>query len=192
MLKKYYELLLRFHKRKTDQKTKVISLSLGVVFFLIILPGIFFFIASLFRVSWEISNPLKNIVSFCSILFGLSFLIWATYSQLAIGRGTPVPNAPTQKLVVTGPYHYTRNPIEFGALFYYFGVGTFFGSLFHGMITLFLGCLVGSIYHKLIEEKELLLRFGKDYEDYRKRTPFLIPRWWKNKSFADKAEDNHD
>jgi protein-S-isoprenylcysteine O-methyltransferase Ste14 len=30
-------------------------------------------------------------------------------------------------------------------------------------------------YIKLIEEKELELRFGKEYLDYKKDTPFIIP-----------------
>jgi protein-S-isoprenylcysteine O-methyltransferase Ste14 len=34
---------------------------------------------------------------------------------------------------------------------------------------------LGSAYLKLIEEKELLLRFGQDYEDYKKKTPFFFP-----------------
>jgi len=35
------------------------------------------------------------------------------------------------------------------------------------------------IYIKLIEEKELEGRFGSEYAEYKKRTPFLIPRFWK-------------
>jgi protein-S-isoprenylcysteine O-methyltransferase Ste14 len=31
------------------------------------------------------------------------------------------------------------------------------------------------IYIKLIEEKELEERFGSEYVEYKKRTPFLIP-----------------
>jgi len=31
------------------------------------------------------------------------------------------------------------------------------------------------IYIKLIEEKELEERFGSEYLEYKKRTPFLIP-----------------
>jgi protein-S-isoprenylcysteine O-methyltransferase Ste14 len=36
-----------------------------------------------------------------------------------------------------------------------------------------------SIYIKIIEEKELEERFGSEYSEYKKRTPFLIPRFWK-------------
>ncbi len=39
-----------------------------------------------------------------------------------------------------------------------------------------LGFIVGSCYHKLIEEKELTLRFGDDYQRYKENTLFLIPK----------------
>jgi len=42
---------------------------------------------------------------------------------------------------------------------------------------LLLGLLIGSFFHKVFEEKELLKRFGKEYEQYRASTPFLIPKW---------------
>lgn len=34
---------------------------------------------------------------------------------------------------------------------------------------------LGILYHKKVEEKELLERFGREYEEYRRRTSFLIP-----------------
>ena len=36
-------------------------------------------------------------------------------------------------------------------------------------------CLL--VYIKLIEEKEMRLRFGADYIEYRRQTPFLFPRF---------------
>ncbi len=39
-----------------------------------------------------------------------------------------------------------------------------------------LGFIIGSSYHKFIEEKELMLRFGDDYKNYKENTPFLIPK----------------
>jgi protein-S-isoprenylcysteine O-methyltransferase Ste14 len=179
-MKKYFDLLIRFHKQKSTSTRKVISLTVGAIFFIVVLPYIFFWIASFMNsyFSFDISNVYKIPIEIVSILIGLLFLIWATYSQLKIGGGTPAPNAPTQKLVVLGPYKYCRNPIEFGALFYYFGVGMLFGTLFHGIVCMSLGFIIGSSYHKFTEEKELLLRFGDEYAKYRDSTPFLIPRFW--------------
>ena len=44
-----------------------------------------------------------------------------------------------------------------------------------GFIAFLLGLIVGSAYHKFVEEKELEYRFGKDYLEYKKNVPFLIP-----------------
>ncbi|ACF42678.1 methyltransferase family protein [Pelodictyon phaeoclathratiforme] len=116
-----------------------------------------------------------------AIFFGLFFLLWATYTQWFIGKGTPAPNAPTQTLVVVGPYKLCRNPIELGAIFYYTGIGTLFGTLTVGFICGTLGFVFGTLYHKLIEEKELALRFGQDYLAYKKEVPFLFPAIRKSK-----------
>ena len=35
--------------------------------------------------------------------------------------------------------------------------------------------MIGSCYIKLIEEKELQLRYGLEYEEYKKSRPFLLP-----------------
>jgi protein-S-isoprenylcysteine O-methyltransferase Ste14 len=77
--------------------------------------------------------------------------------------------------VTSGPFKYTRNPIKLGAILFYFGTGTVCDQLLTGLIMSAIGLLLGAIYHKSVEEKELAIRFGKDYEEYRKRTSFLIP-----------------
>jgi protein-S-isoprenylcysteine O-methyltransferase Ste14 len=99
--------------------------------------------------------------------------------QIHIGKGTPVPLAPTQSLIITGPYKLCRNPIHFGTIIYYLGVGTLVGSLTVGIMNFLLGLILFSFYNKFVEEKELLLRFGKEYEAYKRNTPFLIPKLWR-------------
>jgi protein-S-isoprenylcysteine O-methyltransferase Ste14 len=108
------------------------------------------------------------------ILAGLSFAFWANYSQYTIGRGTPVPLMATQQLIVQAPYTCCRNPMALGAIMLYLGVGILFhsvGALL--LVTLFTACLL--IYIKAIEEKEMEIRFGQAYLEYKHRTPFLIP-----------------
>jgi protein-S-isoprenylcysteine O-methyltransferase Ste14 len=83
--------------------------------------------------------------------------------------------------LITGPYKLMRNPIEFGAILYYFGLGTITCSYSIGIVCFLLGLACGSSYHKFIEEKELKHRFGEDYIKYRQNVPFLIPRIKTNK-----------
>ncbi len=167
-----------FHKKKKSLTYKLISLIIGATFFMIILPFVFITFGSWLKgylPSIDI-QILDLAISFISIPLGLFFLIWSTLFQWKIGKGTPAPNASTDNLVITGPYKLCRNPIEFGALFYYLGLGTLADSLLTEIISMILAFIIGSLYHKFIEEKELLLRFGKEYEEYKKRTPFLFPK----------------
>ncbi len=169
-----------FHKKKKSLTYKVISLIIGVIFFLIILPSIFMFIGTCLKeyLPTVDINILDLIIIIISIPLGLFFLIWSTLVQWKIGKGTPAPNASTNNLVITGPYKLCRNPIELGAIFYYLGLGTLVDTLMTGIISMILGFIIGSIYHKFVEEKELELRFGKEYEEYKKTTPFLFPKFW--------------
>jgi protein-S-isoprenylcysteine O-methyltransferase Ste14 len=112
-----------------------------------------------------------------SLVVGVFFLVWTTIFQWKVGNGVPTPNAPTQHLVTTGPYRLCRNPIELGAIFYYLGIGTVIGGILVGIICFLLGLIIGSAYHKFVEEIELEIRFVDEYRQYRKETPFLFPKF---------------
>lgn len=82
----------------------------------------------------------------------------------------------TKHVVAADIYTRTRNPMSLGFYLAALSVGLVAGSTF---VTL--GALLGTIpshlfFLKYFEEKELELRFGEPYLQYRQRTPFLIPR----------------
>ena len=170
--------LLQFAKKDHSKPYKIISLAFGVILFLGIVPGLFIWVGLYFRdyVLGHIIKIIELTVSILGTVVGLFFVLWAALTQWKIGGGTPAPIAPTQHLVVVGPYKYCRNPIEFGAILYYLGIGTYFGGITVGIIGCLLGFIIGSIYHKLIEEKELEKRFGEEYKQYKESTPFIFPR----------------
>lgn len=105
---------------------------------------------------------------------GLSFAWWSIGSQMTVGSGTPVPMMPTQRLVVQPPFTYCRNPMTLGTIIGGLGIGVWIGSFSAIAIvgTLETGLLA---YIRFIEEKELEARFGQDYVDYKRTTPFLLP-----------------
>jgi len=111
-----------------------------------------------------------------SVIFGLAYSLWAVTAQWRHGEGTPSLNAPPQRLVMAGPYRLSRNPIQFGSFFYILGLGTMVSSFVTGLVAATVGLAVGIFYIKNVEEKEMLVRFGEQYRDYRARTPFLIPQ----------------
>jgi protein-S-isoprenylcysteine O-methyltransferase Ste14 len=118
------------------------------------------------------------IIGLLLVIIGLTFGFWSNYVQFTIGHGTPVPMMPTQKLIICKPYSYCRNPMTFGAVFAYLGIAIWVGSLSAvGFVLLFGICLTA--YLKLIEEKELYERYGQEYLEYKRVTPFLFPRLWK-------------
>ncbi len=108
------------------------------------------------------------------MIVGLVFWAWSVVTFFNRGWGSSSPLIPPAKLVITPPYSYCRNPITFGAIPYYFGLGILIGSYsFLGLSVLLVILLV--LYLKFVEEARLEKRFGEEYVRYKERTSFLIP-----------------
>ncbi len=109
------------------------------------------------------------------IVIGAVFALWTIGDQLFVARGTPLPMMATQTLLVGGPYTYCRNPMAFGAMTAYVGIGVVVGSPASVLAVVLFGGLLMT-YIKQFEEPELVARFGQAYVDYRAATPFFFPR----------------
>ena len=114
------------------------------------------------------------IAGFCIVL-GLS-LMYQTISLFSkIGRGTPAPWNPTQKLVVQGPYRYVRNPMISGVLLVLLGE-VFLLQSFGVFIEAVIFFTINYLYFIFKEEPDLEKRFGADYINYKNNVPRWIPR----------------
>ena len=101
-------------------------------------------------------------VSFCSRF------VWE-------GRGTPAPIAPTQHLVVGGPYRWVRNPGYVAVTAILVGEGLVFGSpsvLLYALLV----ALAFHVFVLLYEEPTLRSTFGAEYDAYCRRVPRWLPR----------------
>ena len=58
-----------------------------------------------------------------------------------------------------------------------FGFGDYLESITIGLIMSCLILIFGTCYSKFIEERELWIRFGQEYEEYKEKTPFLVLRF---------------
>jgi protein-S-isoprenylcysteine O-methyltransferase Ste14 len=107
---------------------------------------------------------------------GLGLYLW-TLVLFARAGGTQVPVAPTVGIVLTGPYAYTRNPMQTSAVFMMVGAGLAMNSwsFMLGGLAIPIAYL---IYIRYVEEVELEARFGEQYLTYKASTPFLVPRLW--------------
>jgi protein-S-isoprenylcysteine O-methyltransferase Ste14 len=112
------------------------------------------------------------------VVTGLVFGLWSIYVQFTIGHGTPAPMMPTHKLVILKPYSYCRNPMSFGAILLYLGIAVWVGSP-SAVVLIILFAIFLIAYNKLIEERELQERYGSEYLEYKRRTPFLLPKLWR-------------
>ena len=162
-------------QEKHTTRYKVISTIMGVLFFMVLLPLILIGLAVMVRS--RVTVDWRMVLTLTAIPVGAFFMLWAGVTIWLVGRGTPMPNAPTQNLIVSGPFKHCRNPIYFGATLYYLGLGACLDSVSTGLIVFFFTLIAAGIYLKFVEEKELEARFGEAYTQYKKRTPFFIPKW---------------
>lgn len=110
-------------------------------------------------------------------LLVIGYLLWLpTLIAFARTRGTPVPFNPPPKLITTGLYVHVRNPMLLGLFLVLLGLGILFGSISLIFIFTPIFILINVLYVKAIEEKEMELKFGEEYLEYKKRVPMFIPR----------------
>ncbi len=171
------DVVISWSKRKRGKGYKIMCIVAGATVYGILIPLTIAYASLMLDEMLGLKlglEPYNIVLAVPLIVFGLFFISWAAWAQWHIGKGTPAPMAPTQKLVVSGPYAYCRNPMMFGSLLYYLGLIILVNSATGIIIVAIIEALY-ALYVKFIEEKELELRFGKEYVEYKKRTPFLIP-----------------
>lgn len=114
------------------------------------------------------------------ILVGLVPLLESIARFIRVGRGTLVPAAPTERLVVSGLYRYVRNPMYVGVLLCVAGEAILFRSR---SLAIYLACawVATHLFVCLYEERTLARRHPGDYPIYKRSVPRWLPRFtpWK-------------
>ena len=89
------------------------------------------------------------------------------------GGGGPGLETPPERLVSSGPYAYTRNPMYLGHIIFLIGLTLTFQSWLAALIAI----AVAIWFHMRIlgDEKELAARLGKPYVDYANAVKRWIP-----------------
>jgi len=151
----------------------------------LILPGnvlvtipllIFLFTRNLYSYSLV---DFRSAVFYLAIFFlalGLLLAIWSVRTFYSKGgEGTPGPWRPISNLVISGPYQYVRNPMLLGVFLLLLFESIYLTSmpLFYWLVVF---VIINIIYFKNFEEKDLVKRFGKNYEDYKSKVPMFFPK----------------
>ena len=103
-----------------------------------------------------------------------SFLVVATLALR--GFGAPFFIVLSRKLAVDWLYAWTRNPMVLAGLAWFVSLGIWFQSMSFLLWVLILLTPALLYFLKVFEEKELELRFGPSYLEYKSRTPMLWPQ----------------
>ena len=120
--------------------------------------------------------PLIGVWQVCGMIvagLGAAIALWCILTFVFVGKGTPAPFDPPQRLVVRGPYRIVRNPMYVGAGLALAGASLVYKSV---PLLIYVG-LLWLITHGLVvwyEEPKLRRTFGNAYEVYCER----VGRWW--------------
>ena len=109
------------------------------------------------------------------ILLGLPVLLAAIYKFASDGLGTPLPMAPTQSLVVTGPLRYVRNPMYLAVATVILGQALVLGQPVLLWYLVFF-VLATSAFVYFYEQPALTRQFGDEYRRYCASVPAWVPR----------------
>jgi protein-S-isoprenylcysteine O-methyltransferase Ste14 len=151
------------------------------------LVAIFFGSAVISATKFGLSSPTWSIPipSWLGLLLmtigGISLLI--VIINLAIkGLGAPFAVALTRLVATEWMYAWTRNPMVLSALVFLVGLGLWLQSALFLIWVIIIVCPVIFFFLKVYEERELEIRFGEAYLEYKARTPMIFPRKPEGKS----------
>jgi protein-S-isoprenylcysteine O-methyltransferase Ste14 len=152
--------------------------AIGGAAYFAVAAGIFAGLIPWLLTGWGLHRPLPfwvvaQVVGVLLICAGIVPVVHA-FVQFARAGGTPLPLAPTRRLVVSGFHRYVRNPIYVGSLAIFAGEALLFGlSLLLYAAT---GWVGAAAFVRWYEEPALARRFGAEYEAYRRTVPAWRPR----------------
>ena len=136
-----------------------------------------FIVYPLVTIAWELvvrSGELDLNYGFLPLmLWGyLQYRLCGRY-RIEHGGGGPGLETPPERLVATGPYSYTRNPMYLGHLIFLTGLTLTFASWLAGLITI----AVAVWFHIRVlgDETKLIERLGQPYVDYLASVKRWIP-----------------
>jgi len=171
-------IFLKWQQNRNSKGKYLLFLVIGALLFPTMIPTVLVILLprmdKIIGISSFYNGLINIVVGIIAIILG-GFIAFSTIiAQIKFASGTPFPMIPTKKLLVIGPFKYCRNPMTLGTILAYSGIVVMVGS-YTSLLSVVLFTMILLTYIKLVEEKELELRFGQEYLDYKIDTPFIIP-----------------
>jgi protein-S-isoprenylcysteine O-methyltransferase Ste14 len=157
---------------------RIRALIVGALIFPVMIPLLLVMVAPkvdhFFGIRSLYGGWINWIIGAGAILSGGLFAIWTIVIQITLASGTPFPMVPARKLLTVGPFKHCRNPMTLGTITAYLGTAMWIGSV-TALTAVAVFAIVLIAYLITVEEKELRERFGNEYLEYKRKTPFLLP-----------------
>ena len=152
--------------------------AIGSLVFLVVAPGVVAGLGPWLLTGWNLEDPLPHwlplrVAGAAALGAGLVVLLDAFARFVREGLGTPAPVAPTDELVVGGPYRYVRNPMYLAVGAMIIGQSLLLGQLILLPYAALFGLAVWA-FVRWYEEPTLSRQFGTEYDSYRR----AVPAWW--------------
>jgi protein-S-isoprenylcysteine O-methyltransferase Ste14 len=152
---------------------------LGSLLFVVVVPGTVALLIPALITRWDVAAwgpwPLIVTISVGLIAAGAGVLLHAVWRFAVDGRGTPSPTAPTERLVVSGFYRHTRNPMYVAVAALIGGQAMLCPSLRIVLYLALFGVAV-TVFVRLYEEPTLRAAHGESYLRYQQAVPRWLPR----------------
>jgi len=136
-----------------------------------------FLLVPLATIAWEWALGTLHVqpaFAFLMLWGYLQYRLCGRYRTARGGGGPGLSGAPPERLVETGIYAWTRNPMYLGHIIYMVGVALTFQSWFAAVIAV--ARAVWFHYRVLRDERGLTERFGEPYVAYTRRVKRWLPR----------------
>ncbi|MGY6276197.1 methyltransferase family protein [Methylomonas sp. MgM2] len=152
-------------------------LAVKVLLFTLLVPGsvvVYFPYSFVTKAGAQLqtANPLLFSFAIVCLVLGTMTYIRCAWEFAIRGLGTPAPIDPPKKLVVTGFYRYSRNPMYQGVMLLLIAEWLLFPNAGLSFYVL----SIATVFHLFViwhEEPALERRFGPSYQDYCRK----VPRW---------------
>ena len=120
--------------------------------------------------------PIPSVIGLILVIItGAAFLLIVVNLALK-GLGAPFFISLSRKLAADWLYAWTRNPMALAGLAFFLSLGIWFQSALFVLWVLIVFAPAYVFLVKVYEERELEIRFGASYLEYKSRTPMFFPR----------------
>jgi protein-S-isoprenylcysteine O-methyltransferase Ste14 len=143
-------------------------------FFLVVLPLVLVLLEQRWRLAVvfpQLAWPAGVALLLLASALGLS----SAFVMSTRGKGTPLPSAMPNRLVVAGPYRWLRNPMAVAGIVQGVGVGLLLSSWLV-VVYAVIGSVLWNYAVRPSEEADLERRFGAEFQHYRQTVRCWIPR----------------